>query len=215
MARKATETALAAPPTTVDMYRIEAKLTKAQRRRVNEERERADSKEWWDRVERFGMEAMRTLTREPVLRAIVGAIGGAVAFQPTDINVRQVNVTYRAHSNTNLWYWEVDIVILAFSVLPNIDIGSPIPGGGNIPIHVRDWFSLPQQVFRFYDPRGDNFENRAYMYDKVLWPAVRQRCLLFGLGGGALALTALPAVVSGASKGIKGFAEFVDHLVPG
>jgi hypothetical protein len=84
MARKATETALAAPPTTVDMYRIEAKLTKAQRRRVNEERERADSKEWWDRAERVGMAVL-----DKAALSIAGAILGYVTFLPTRFDFYQ------------------------------------------------------------------------------------------------------------------------------
>ena len=219
--RKGPKAASAAPKKPKDPSKAE----KRERMRLED---RQDEKEMWDRVERFGHAILDALKQPTVLRGVVGAAAGAGFMYPTEVEVVYLNHTNLDFAGKPGWwlhYAKVRIHVFGFDLLPNVDVGSPIPGVGSIPIHVRDWFTLPEQTFRYFgkqNPVGhpdgvlpQPYAPTPYGWYTILWNEIRKRMLVYGLGVGAGLGIMAPALKETAVGAAKGLSEMIDHLIPG
>jgi len=182
-------------------------------------RERADREE--RREARLLALAERAFGSPEVVAALIGGAAGALLAYPLDFVTWDYRLIRDGAFTDPTATWRVTLEPLVFgrNLLPNIDIGSPIPGAGIIPIHIKDWFSLGKMTVVVTVPPSVTVGGRNYFEpDVALDAAMNQLRVLFSLAGfftGAAATFLLRPVARAATGAVRGTAEVVDHLIPG
>ena len=141
-------------------------------RLAKRDREEAEEKKWWDRLERFGDKVVELVKSGTVGEALVGALGGAMAGIPTMASIvsrtsrggtrpaelrRRLDGTWYYH-DWQAWMHVIRISALWQAAMPNIEADIPTIGLGGIGIgkvkaDMRDWFQIdiPVEVVVEFD----------------------------------------------------------------
>lgn len=190
-----------------------------EKRRVRREKqalvEKAESKEFWDRVERVADKALEAVVK--MSPTLIGGVAGSLAFDPFQIVIAERELIGPGEDprGTFTAFWTVyEAYVPIASILPNVSATVPFPTltgpvDATLSVPLGDWF---RPRFRMYVKGYDNPDG-SYKRDPATglliedarnFGRIRSILLSVGFGAGAISVELVKAAVGAVKEAIPG-----------